>query len=69
MSTPVNTAADLNNNATMSTTKKYDAAAASTHNLEQASINSATDIAQTIINTEKSGTTCCGFCDAIADPS
>ncbi|MBC3832805.1 hypothetical protein H8K33_14945 [Undibacterium amnicola] len=69
MCTPVNTAADSNNNATMSTTKKYDAAAASAHNLKPASINQATDIAQTIINTEKSGTTCCGFCDTSADPS
>nr|WP_315482598.1 hypothetical protein [uncultured Undibacterium sp.] len=69
MSTPVNTAANSNNNATMSTIKEYDVTALSAHNLEQASINSATDIAQTIINTEKSGTTCCGFCDASADPS
>ena len=69
MCTPVNTAADSNNNATMSTIKEYDVTALSAYNLEQASINPATDITQTIINTEKSGTTCCGFCDASADPS
>ena len=69
MCTPVNTAADSNNNATMSTIKERDAIASSAHNLKQTSINPATDITQTIINTEKSGTTCCGFCDASADPS
>lgn len=69
MNTPVNTAADSNNNAMMSAVKECDAAASSAHNLEQTSINPATDITQTIINTEKSGTTCCGFCDASADPS